>query len=137
MTRLPITQQITFLYTRDLAATACFYEQVLGLPLALDQGSCRIYHVCGGGYFGVCQRDDAPERPTGVILTLVTPDVDGWYRHLAQQGVPCERPPAVNPRYNIYHFFLRDPNGYLIEIQRFLDPAWDRAGRRLSDPTAS
>ena len=25
---------------------------------------------------------------------------------------------------HIYHCFLRDPNGYLIEIQRFLNPAW-------------
>ena len=27
---------------------------------------------------------------------------------------------------DIYHFFLRDPDGYLIEVQRFLDPAWPR-----------
>jgi catechol 2,3-dioxygenase-like lactoylglutathione lyase family enzyme len=32
----PIHQQVTFLYTRDLAATARFYEEVLGLTLALD-----------------------------------------------------------------------------------------------------
>jgi len=42
MTHPPIDQQITFLYTRDLATTARFYEQVLGLPLAVDQGDCRI-----------------------------------------------------------------------------------------------
>jgi catechol 2,3-dioxygenase-like lactoylglutathione lyase family enzyme len=35
MTRPAIDQQITFLYTRDLAATARFYEHVLGLTLAL------------------------------------------------------------------------------------------------------
>jgi hypothetical protein len=33
-----------------------------------------------------------------------------------------EKPPAANPRYNIYHCFLRDPNGYLLEIRRFLHP---------------
>jgi catechol 2,3-dioxygenase-like lactoylglutathione lyase family enzyme len=38
-----IDQQITFLYTRDLAATAQFYEGILGLKIALDQGDCRIY----------------------------------------------------------------------------------------------
>ncbi len=124
MTHPPLEQQITFLYTRDLAATARFYEEMMGLPLALDQGDCRIYRVSNGGYIGFCQRAQAPERPSGVILTLVTPEVDAWYQHLSEQGVVFEEPPALNPRYNIYHCFLRDPNGYLIEIQRFLDPDW-------------
>jgi catechol 2,3-dioxygenase-like lactoylglutathione lyase family enzyme len=128
MTHPPIDQQITFLYTRDLATTARFYEQVLGLPLAVDQGDCRIYRLGDTGYVGFCQRDGAPERPSGVILTIVTPEVDRWYRHLSDRGAVFEKPPALNPRYNIYHCFLRDPNGYLIEIQRFLDPAWDSGG---------
>jgi hypothetical protein len=34
---------------------------------------------------------------------------------------------------NIYHCFLRDPNGYLIEIQRFLDPAWPRPTLQHAD----
>jgi catechol 2,3-dioxygenase-like lactoylglutathione lyase family enzyme len=29
------------------------------------------------------------------------------------------KPPAHNPRYGIYHCFLHDPNGYLVEIQSF------------------
>jgi catechol 2,3-dioxygenase-like lactoylglutathione lyase family enzyme len=124
MTHPPFDQQITFLHTRDLEATAHFYEDVLGLPLALDQGDCRIYRVSEGGYVGFCQRTAAPEEPSSVILTLVTSDVDGWYRHLADQGISFEKPPALNPKYDIYHCFLRDPNGYLIEIQRFLAPAW-------------
>jgi catechol 2,3-dioxygenase-like lactoylglutathione lyase family enzyme len=117
-----IDQQITFLYTRDLTASAEFYESVLGLTLALDQGGCRIYHVCGQAYVGVCQRDDAPLELAGVIFTLVTPDVDGWYAALQARGVAFEKPPAHNPRFQIYHCFLRDPNGYLIEIQRFDHP---------------
>ena len=54
-------QQITFLYTRDLAATARFYEDVLGLPLTVDQGDCRIYRVSRDGYVGFCQRAAAPD----------------------------------------------------------------------------
>jgi catechol 2,3-dioxygenase-like lactoylglutathione lyase family enzyme len=124
MDRLPIDQQITFLYTRDLETTARFYEQMLGLPLALDQGSCRIYRVSSDGYLGFCQRNAAPEQPDGVIFTIVTQEVDRWYERLCARGVAFEKPPALNPKYNIYHCFLRDPNGYLIEIQKFLDLAW-------------
>jgi catechol 2,3-dioxygenase-like lactoylglutathione lyase family enzyme len=117
--------QITFLYTRDLAATAQFYEDVMGLALALDQDDCLIYRTSGSGYLGFCEREDTPEQPQGVILTIVTAEVDQWYRHLREQGVVFEKPPAFNPDYNIYHCFLRDPNGYLIEIQHFLDPDWN------------
>ncbi len=115
-----IEQQITFLYTRDLVATAHFYEQVIGLRLWRDQGACRIYSVAPGALVGFCQRTDAAERHDDIIFTLVTPDVDGWYQALQAKGMVFEKAPQVNSQYNIYHCFLRDPNGYLIEIQRFM-----------------
>lgn len=123
MSDLPIAQQITFLYTHDLDTSAHFYEQVLGLRLWRDQRTCRIYEVCGAAFVGICQRADAQPDPArrDVIFTLVTPDVDGWYERLTARGVAFDKPPQVNPQYNIYHCYLRDPNGYLIEIQRFLD----------------
>ena len=120
----PIDQQVTFLYTRDLARTAAFYEDILGLTLVLDQGACRIYRVAGDAYVGFCAREDAPKEPVGIILTLVTQEVDDWYASLQAKGIVFEKPPAYNPDYNIRHCFLRDPNGYLIEIQTFLDPVW-------------
>ena len=118
----PIIQQITFLDTRDLARTADFYERILGLRLARDQGACRIYHVSGDAYLGFCQRSDAPEEPRGVVFTLVTDRVDEWCTHLRAQGVEFVKEPADNPPYRIYNAFVRDPNGYVIEIQRFWEP---------------
>ena len=121
---MPFDQQVTFLYTRDLAASAYFYGEVLGLPLVLDQGLCRIYRVSGDAFLGVCQRDGATVNPATVIVTFVTDDVDGWHARLVARGVVFEKAPALNPAYNIYHCFLRDPAGWLLEIQQFLDPAW-------------
>lgn len=124
----PINEQITFLYTRDMAKTIPFYEEVLGLPLALDQGGCRIYRVAGNkGYLGICERDYAPENPEGIIFTLVTDDVDSWYSLLTAKGISCDAPPRLNEIYGIYHFFLRDPNGYLLEIQQFTSEPWDKS----------
>ena len=124
--------QITFCYTRNLDATAQFYESTLGLPLVLDQGGCRIYGVANAGYIGFCARENG-ERPKGVILTLVTDDVDGWYDRLSARGVQVDQPPRHNPDYGIYHCFLRDPNGYLLEIQRFDDPHWARAAHDVGE----
>lgn len=119
----PFGQQVTFLYTRDLAAAAHFYEEMLALPLVLDQGACRIYRVARDAFLGICVRADAPP-PGSAIVTLVTDDVDGWHARLVARGVQFEKPPALNPHFNIYHCFLRDPAGWLLEIQQFLDPAW-------------
>jgi catechol 2,3-dioxygenase-like lactoylglutathione lyase family enzyme len=131
MTHPPIDQQITFLYTRDLQKTAHFYEEVMELPLVVDQGTCRIYRITDSAYVGFCQNDTAPDPATNaekrtVIVTLVTNAVDAWYEHLQANGVQFEKAPATNEQYKIYHAFLRDPNGYLLEIQRFLDADWNQ-----------
>ena len=118
---MTIGQQITFLDTRDLARTADFYERVLGLRLARDQGTCRIYHVSGSAYVGFCQRAEALP-PQGVVLTLVTDEVDRWCERLRSHGVEFIKEPAENPPYRIYNAFVRDPNGYVLEIQRFWEP---------------
>ncbi len=121
----PIDSQITFLYTHDLAQTARFYEEVLGLQLKLDQGTCRIYQISSNGYLGFCQGlqaiQSSQEHPH-VVLSMVTRSVDEWYRHLTERNVQVEKPPTINAAFNIYHCVLRDPNGHLLEIQQFLHP---------------
>lgn len=134
MQRPTIEQQVTFLVTADLVATAVFYENILQLPLVLDQGICRIYATGGDAYLGFCQalsqslssEAGSTPSPQGLILTLVSPEVDAWYEYLQAHHVPIEKPPTLNTRFNIYQLFARDPNGYLIEIQTFLDPTWPK-----------
>ena len=121
-----VDSQITFLYTPDLNKTAHFYESIMGFELALDQGTCRIYQVSKSGYLGFCEKARVSEDQSNIIFTIVTPEVDQWYQRLKARGVIFDGPPQENPKYRIYHCFLRDPNGYLIEIQAFLDPRWDQ-----------
>jgi len=130
----PIDSQITFVTVSDLDASGQFYGGVLGLDLVVDQGTCRIYRTTATSYLGICtHREDV--SPQGVILTLVSDDVDRWYRELLEAGVTFESAPQLNDRYNIYHVFLRDPDGHLVEIQRFEDRNW--AGRRSTDDLLS
>ena len=120
---MEIDSHIVFLATSDLTRTAQFYEETLGLPLALDQGKCRIYRVAREAYIGFCEQEDPPSVE-GVIITVVTQQVDEYCDLLRTRGVVFEKEPTTNPDYKIYHCFLRDPNGYLLEIQRFDDPRW-------------
>ena len=122
-----IHQQITFLYAIDLLETAAFYEDIMGFELVLDQKTCRIYRILSDAFLGICKRSNIEIDPGKVIFTIVTPEVDAWYEFLSDKGVNFEKPPLFNPQYKIYHCFIRDPNGYLIEIQRFEDPRWGRS----------
>jgi catechol 2,3-dioxygenase-like lactoylglutathione lyase family enzyme len=111
--------QITFVYVEDLMRSATFYGDVLGLELARDQGACLIYRAAPGAYLGVCNH--RPPEPGGVILTLVTEDVDTWAQRLTNAGLDVDGPHA-NHRFELYHCFVSDPDGHLVEIQRFDQP---------------
>ena len=116
-------QQVVFLPASDLERSDRFYRELLGLPLVLDQGVCRIYRTGPQAFLGVCEHLTA-EPVAGVIVTLVSEDVDGWYQRLVAAGVSFDRPPSRNEKFGIYHVFLQDPDGNVLEIQRFEDPTW-------------
>jgi len=114
---------ITFLKTKDLLETSEFYEQVMKFEFVLDQVKCRIFKVCDNCYLGFCLTDGITGSEE-VIYTFEIDDVDGFYSYLESQQVEVEVRPRLNRDYNIYQMFFRDPNGYLLEVQRFLDPQW-------------
>lgn len=115
---------IGFYPTADLVRTRAFYEHGLGLRLVRDQERCLIFQVVVGSYLGFCLSDEPMDehRGLGLILTWLVDDVDRVYEALLKLGCDLEGPPQVSERYRIYHFFARDPNGYRLEMQRFLEP---------------
>jgi catechol 2,3-dioxygenase-like lactoylglutathione lyase family enzyme len=114
---------VTFVRTRDLDRARYFYEGMLGLSVVLDQGSCLIFRVSDSGFLGVCRGEPSPQ---GVIFTLVATDVRERCAELAAVGVQFEKSVAYNAEFDITHAFLRDPDGHLVEIQRFESPDWPR-----------
>lgn len=117
-----IDQVITWVYTDDLEGTCRFYASVLGLEQTRDEGAARIFRVAGAGYVGVCKAiDGRVVEPRGGMLTIVTDDVDGWHARLTRAGATCRGEPETIEAFGIYAFLAEDPNGYLIEFQRFLD----------------
>jgi len=133
----PFPQMVTFIYADKPEPCWQFYGEALGLPLVLDQGGCRIYRVAGEAFLGVCRArsHDAPDpaardRRRGTVLTLVVRDtaaVAAWGERLTAHGVALASQPTYNADDDIDHFYVRDPAGYLVEIQAFRQATWPQA----------
>ena len=112
---------ITFFYYRDLPGAMRFYEQVLGLPLAIDQGWCKIYRLCPGAHVGLVDEARGMHRANPVKpvqLCLRVADVDAWYGYARALALPNLSQLFENETLGIRAFVFDDPEGYQIEIQQ-------------------
>ncbi|MBQ4254018.1 MAG: VOC family protein [Erysipelotrichaceae bacterium] len=114
---------IVFLPVSDISATLDFYGNTLGLKLAQMQGTdCCIFDT-GYGHLGFVHYDDGRKPlsgPQGVCISLNLPsnqDVLDRFEEL-KDHVSVYREPARHPKYDVYSFFILDPDGYLVEYQK-------------------
>jgi predicted enzyme related to lactoylglutathione lyase len=112
---------ITFLGTKDLKKTSDFYQKILGLTIYKDQKVCLIFNVNTQSKIGFCTHMSVLHKKMSPIITFVADDVDKVYERITQYGIDVPETPRINQKFNIYHFFFKDPNGYTIEIQKFLE----------------
>jgi predicted enzyme related to lactoylglutathione lyase len=111
---------ITFFYYRDLPAAMRFYQDVLGLPLVIDQGWSKIYQICPGAHVGLVDEARgmnkwAETKP--VQLCIRVPDVERWYDYARTKGLDNLSKLFANDALGIRAFVFTDPEGYQIEIQ--------------------
>lgn len=120
----PVELAITFLYYRDLPQACAFYERVLGLTLAIDQGWSKIYRIAGQAHVGLVDETRGMHRaadPKPVQICTRVPDVDAWHAWAASQGVDALTAPRSSEALRIRAFVFNDPEGYQIEVQSALD----------------
>ncbi len=106
---------VVFFKTLILDELTNFYTERVGAELWMDQNDCRIFRH-GQFLFGFCQREQAE---TCGIITFVYTNRSGVDRMFERFQATALDPPRDNPRYPIYNFFSRDPEGRLIEFQAF------------------
>lgn len=120
----PAELAVTFLYYRDLPAACAFYERVLGLTLAIDQGWSKIYRLTGAAHLGLVDETRGMHRAADtkpVQICLRVADVDAWHLWAESQGVTGLTAPRSSEALRIRAFVFNDPEGYQIEIQSSLD----------------
>lgn len=116
---------ITFFYYRDLPAAMRFYEDILGLPLTIDQGWCKIYQICPGAHVGLVDETRGTNKWAAikpVQLCVRVTDVDGYYAYARSVGVENLSELFVNEELGVRAFVFKDPEGYQIEIQSATGP---------------
>ncbi len=112
---------IVFFPCKNILETKAYYSTVLGLPVEKDLGS-SIWVSMGSGYVGFVEYDPPRPMATGMCISFNLSSkeaVDAMYETLLSRPViGLQKPPAQNPKFPVYSFFLSDPNGYLLEFQK-------------------
>ncbi|MGB9719855.1 MAG: VOC family protein [bacterium] len=109
---------IIFFKTRNLNSIRVFYTQMVEMDIWLEQSDCVILKH-GNLLLGFCQRE---EVDTQGIITFFYENTDQVYNMYKKFRLEALAEPVVNEKYNIYHFFVKDPEGRLVEFQTFLNP---------------
>ena len=115
-----IVLAITFQYYRNLPIAMAFYENILGLKLAIDQGWSKIYRIDGQAHIGLVDESGGMQNwaeAKTVQLCLRVPDVDAWYDWAAANKVPALSEMFDSAELGIRAFVMEDPEGYQIEVQ--------------------
>jgi predicted enzyme related to lactoylglutathione lyase len=113
---------ITFLYYEDLKRASKFYEEIMGFELTVDQQWSKIYRVAEKAYLGCVDGNVGYHKPSEtkpVMLTVIVDDPDEWYIHFKKHNIETINEPHDDEELNLRIFLLKDPEGYVIEIQKF------------------
>ena len=111
-----------FFYYRDLDRATAFYRDTLGLELVADYTMARIFRVAEESYLilvDAAKGMHTADEPKSVALALLTDQLEQWHDYLATKGLRPGRPFAARPGSAHDGFVIKDPEGYLLEFERF------------------
>lgn len=112
----------TFLYYEDLERAADFYGKILGLRELADYGFSRIFQLSQKSLLILVDEKSGMHKasePKSVALAFLTDQLEGWWDYLKAQEVPVKYPLKVVADGPHDGFVMMDPEGYLLEFERF------------------
>lgn len=109
---------INFYTCIDLKETEAFWKR-MGLTLYLRQPNTIILDS-KEGMIGFIEsiHHQPPSYSCISIVKNTKEDIDKMYERLKTEAL---NPPAIHPYAPVYSFFLKDPNGYTVEFQMFIE----------------
>ena len=125
---------IVFMKTAEIDKLKHFYLELIGCKIWLDQGGCIIFQH-GNFLFGFCRSDQTEIQGVLTFFYSRSQKVDQMYSRLHKYAVSEAK---NNDKYNIYHFYARDPESRTVEFQCFNHALLPYlSGRELLQPSCS
>ncbi|MBM3291234.1 VOC family protein [Candidatus Bathyarchaeota archaeon] len=119
---------ITFFYYKDLKRANTFYGEMLGFQKVIDVDFAQVYKICEGVHVGLVDGERGSIKPSNdkpVMLSLFVENLDEWYKKIKSRGVEISEP--QQPKYlDMQVSFIRDPEGYIIELLQWLTKPYGR-----------
>ena len=115
-----ITSNIAFYPCICIKETDDFYTNVIGLEKVFSGEKARIFSAVKG-HFGFMEYADKKAAAGRLCLSLncsSEADVDMYYEKIISRGATPLEAPKVHATEPVYSFFVKDPNGYLVEFQK-------------------
>jgi len=115
-----IKSSISFYPCIDIEETAAFYADIIGLDLIFSTKEARIFSAVKG-HFGFMEYADKKPATGRLCLSLncaSEADVDEEYERIISLGAKPLEKPMIHESQPVYSFFIKDPNGYLVEYQK-------------------
>ena len=109
---------IVFYKTTAYKKNIAFYRDMIGMDVWLEQADCTILKH-GNFLLGFCRRDTVDACGIITFFYDEQKEVDRMYARVKERAL---HEPQVNEKYNIYHFFIKDPENRTVEFQYFLHP---------------
>ncbi len=111
-----------FLYYRDLSRATAFYRETLGLELVADYQMAKIFRMTEDSYLilvDAAKGMHPADEPKSVAVALLTDRLEQWHAYLGTKGIAPRTPFAPTPGRAHDGFVIEDPEGYLLEFERF------------------
>ncbi len=111
-----------FYYYQDVETAWIFYTKTLGFSTVADYGFAKVLRVGPTSFLTLVDEKEgmhSSEEPKSVTLALVTDEVEGWWEYLSGAGVQMRAPLEYEEGRPHDGFVAIDPEGYLLEFERF------------------
>lgn len=113
---------VAFYPCKDLQVTKKFYTEKMNLKIWYEEDRALIFDT-GYGYLGFSQYEDKP-LAYSAILSFNCDDiqeVDRIYKRFYEiEDIHILSYPTKQAGFEVYSFFIEDPNGYQLEFQKIL-----------------
>lgn len=115
-----ITSNIAFYPCICIKETDNFYTNIIGLEKVFSSEKACIFSTVKG-HFGFMHYPDNQAATGRLCLSLNCPSdecVDMHYERLITLGAKPLDKPHNHKTEPVYSFFIKDPNGYMVEFQK-------------------